>query len=119
VLRPLPQNSAVALVAAAVTGDTATVGLAVLPAMLAQTSDSREFETEADESGFLSAHPVTEERIARARTDPAAVVRQQELDSAKVLPGEFRNRWSAVLKEMTIPNTGEGRWRNDTSPARG
>jgi len=102
-MRQILQSSGVALLAAAVTADAATVGTAVagLPAILAQTSYSRGFETEADEfafdllkrsgispgifadlmerldteSGlhedfsFLSTHPVTSERIERARAE--------------------------------------------------
>jgi predicted Zn-dependent protease len=101
-LRLMLQNSAVLLVAATVVGDAATIGVAGVPAVLAQASYSREFETEADEfafallkqrdvspehfatimirmtkqnkeagakqqAGFLSTHPLTVDRIERAR----------------------------------------------------
>ena len=101
-VRNLLQNSAVAVVAATLTADAATLSVAVagLPVVLAQTKYSREFEGEADEYafellkrhdispeafaslmerlsggkdsdanpyGFLSTHPVTAERVQRAR----------------------------------------------------
>ena len=103
VMRHLLQDSAVAVAAATVTGDAATLSMAVagLPAVLAQAEYSREFESEADDFAFqllhrhgmspeafatvmekidggncaseqtaldfLSTHPVTSERIERAR----------------------------------------------------
>jgi predicted Zn-dependent protease len=100
-LRQILQSSGIALLAATVTGDAATVGTAVagLPVILAQTSYSRGFETVADDFAFdllrrnsispavfadfmerldtdselyedlsfLSTHPVTSDRIERAR----------------------------------------------------
>lgn len=94
-LRLILQNSAVLLIAATVAGDTATIGIAGIPTLLAQAKFSREFESDADEfafallkqhgkspeafarvmsrigggnqHGFLSSHPLTEERIKRAR----------------------------------------------------
>ncbi|MBI3777264.1 MAG: M48 family metallopeptidase [Gammaproteobacteria bacterium] len=101
-LRLTLQNSAVLLAVATVVGDAATLGVAAVPAVLAQTQYSREFESEADEFafallkqhgmspeafasvmlrmseanekagpnepiGFLSTHPLTQERIERAR----------------------------------------------------
>ncbi len=101
-MRSLLQNSAVAVVAAAVTSDAASLSVAVagLPTLLAQTKYSREFESAADEFAFnllkqkgysplafaslmerlaikyetdektfvyVSTHPVTEERMKRAR----------------------------------------------------
>jgi Zn-dependent protease with chaperone function len=101
-LRSVLQNSAVAVLAATVTSDAASLSVAVagLPAMMAQTKYSREFETAADDYAFrllkqkgyspaafatlmerlsknhekvermfayVSTHPVTAERIARAR----------------------------------------------------
>lgn len=53
-LRSLMQNSVVALAAAAVTSDAATLGTAVagLPTLLAQAKYSRAFETEADDYAF-------------------------------------------------------------------
>ncbi|MDH3514442.1 MAG: M48 family metallopeptidase [Gammaproteobacteria bacterium] len=101
-LRHVLQNSAVATVAATLTGDVSTLTLAVsgLPVLLAQAKYSREFELEADNYAynllkqhdlspelfaslmerlsekrplndkswsFISSHPVTEDRIARAR----------------------------------------------------
>lgn len=51
-LRLVLQNSVVALAAATVTGDAATLGVAVVPTVLAQTQYSREFESEADEFAF-------------------------------------------------------------------
>jgi Zn-dependent protease with chaperone function len=101
-LRHLLQDSAIAVAAATITADAASLSVAVagLPALLAQTKYSREFETEADEFAFqllkqrgrspeafatlmerlvgeadeaersfafLSTHPVTAERIQRAR----------------------------------------------------
>lgn len=101
-LRLMLQNSVVVLVVATVVGDAATIGVAGVPAVLAQTRYSREFETEADEfafallkqhnisperfaaimlrmaqqdrqsksrqpAGFLSTHPLTQDRIERAR----------------------------------------------------
>jgi Zn-dependent protease with chaperone function len=101
-MRSILQNSAVAVVAAAVTSDAASLSVAVagLPVLLAQTKYSREFETEADDYGFnllkkrnyspaafasimerlaekhkekrhrysfISTHPITEERVERAR----------------------------------------------------
>jgi predicted Zn-dependent protease len=101
-MRSILQNSAIAVVAAAVTSDAASLSVAVgsMPALLAQTKYSREFETAADGYAFgllkkhnyspasfasimerlfekhgkqpqmfnfISTHPVTEERIKRAR----------------------------------------------------
>jgi predicted Zn-dependent protease len=101
-LRHLLQDSAVAVVVASVTGDAASLSVAVagLPTLLAQAKYSREFESEADDFafallkqhgrspeafaslmqrlageqgdkgkglGFLSTHPVTAERVQRAR----------------------------------------------------
>jgi predicted Zn-dependent protease len=56
-LRMLLQQSALAVVAAAVTADAASLSGAIagLPAVLAQTKYSREFETEADDFGFALA----------------------------------------------------------------
>jgi Zn-dependent protease with chaperone function len=102
-MRSILQNSAIAVVAATVTSDAASLSVAVagLPALLAQTRYSREFETAADDyafrllrkrnyspaafasimerlekkhedkqqiSAFVSTHPVTEERVKRARS---------------------------------------------------
>lgn len=101
-MRSILQNSAIAVVAAAVTSDAASLSVAVggMPALLAETKYSREFETAADDYAFrllkkrnyspasfasimerlsekhgkklqmfnfVSTHPVTEERIQRAR----------------------------------------------------
>jgi predicted Zn-dependent protease len=67
-LRMLLQQSALAVVAAAVTADAATLSGAVagLPVVLAQTKYSREFETEADEFGFALArkHDISPEGFA-------------------------------------------------------
>jgi predicted Zn-dependent protease len=100
------QNSVVATAAAAVTSDAASLSVAVsgLPALVAQTKYSREFEAAADEYGFrllkqkgyspmafaslmerlakkegtetdpfsyVSTHPVTAERVQRARNAAA------------------------------------------------
>ena len=53
-MRHMLQNSAVAVVATALTADAASLSVAVagLPAVLAQTKYSRQFETEADEYAF-------------------------------------------------------------------
>lgn len=102
VMRHVLQDSAVAVAAATITGDAATLSVAVagLPSVMAQAEYSRDFETEADDYAFqllrehgmsaeafatmmeriegdcecepgaldfLSTHPVTEERIERAR----------------------------------------------------
>lgn len=102
VMRHILQDSAVAVAAATITGDAATLSLAVagLPSVLAQAEYSRDFESAADDFAFrllrehdispeafasvmerieadckrepgaldfLSTHPVTAERIARAR----------------------------------------------------
>jgi predicted Zn-dependent protease len=101
-LRSVLQNSAVAVAAAAITSDAASLSVAVagLPVLLAQTKYSREFEAAADDFAFkllkqkgysplafaslmerlewkhgrddraftyLSTHPVTEDRVKRAR----------------------------------------------------
>lgn len=101
-MRSVLQNSVVAAATAAVTSDAASLSVAVasLPAILAQTKYSREFETAADEYAFgllkqkgysprafaslmerlvksdekemgafayISTHPVTAERVRRAR----------------------------------------------------
>jgi len=101
-MRHVLQNSAVAVVAATLTADAASLSVAVagLPVLLAQTKYSREFEAEADDFAFkllkrhdrspeafatlmerlakkhdedqhafafLSTHPVTAERVKRAR----------------------------------------------------
>jgi predicted Zn-dependent protease len=107
-LRSVLQNSAIAIAVAAVTADAASLSAAVagLPALLAQTKYSRNFETAADDFafrllkqkgysplafasimerlsakhkkriegttfGYLSTHPLTAERVQRAR-DAAA-----------------------------------------------
>lgn len=105
-LRHLLQGSAVAVAAATLTADAASLSVAVagVPTLLAQTKYSREFETEADDFafallksrgrspaafatlmerlagedennrrglGFLSTHPVTAERVQRARAAAA------------------------------------------------
>jgi len=102
VMRHVLQDSAVAVAAATITGDAATLSVAVagLPSVVAQAEYSRDFETEADDFAFqllhehgmspgafatvmerieadcecepgaldfLSTHPVTGERIERAR----------------------------------------------------
>jgi predicted Zn-dependent protease len=102
VMRHVLQDSAVAVAAATITGDAATLSVAVagLPSVLAQAEYSRDFETEADDFAFqllrdhemspeafatvmerievdcecepgvldfLSTHPITGERIERAR----------------------------------------------------
>ena len=51
-LRLALQNSAVVLVVATIVGDAATLGVAAVPAVLAQAKYSREFETEADDFAF-------------------------------------------------------------------
>lgn len=101
-MRHLLQDSVVAVVAATITADAASLSVAVagLPALLARAKYSREFETEADDFAFqllkqrgrspeafatlmerlagkdeeaerdftfLSTHPVTAERVQRAR----------------------------------------------------
>jgi len=101
-MRSLLQNSAVAVVTAAVTADAASLSVAVagLPVLMAETKYSREFEAAADEFAFkllkqkgyaplafaslmerlakeyeedenmfvyVSTHPVTAERMKRAR----------------------------------------------------
>jgi len=99
-LRQVLQSSVVGLIAATVTGDAATLSAAVagLPAVLAQSSYSRKFESEADDFAldllknhgispssfadimekldtteigevfsYISTHPITSERIAKAR----------------------------------------------------
>jgi predicted Zn-dependent protease len=101
-LRLMLQDSIVVLVVATVVGDAATMGVAGVPAVLAQANYSREFEAEADEFafallkkhgvspehfatimvrlakqtmeakakqpvGFLSTHPLTRDRVERAR----------------------------------------------------
>lgn len=101
-MRHVLQDSAVALVAATITSDAASLSVAIagLPALLAQTKYSREFEASADDYAFrllkqrsyspaafaslmerlskkhegeerafayVSTHPVTAERIKRAR----------------------------------------------------
>ena len=102
VMRHVLQNTVVGVAAATITGDAATLSVAVagLPSVLAQAEYSRDFETEADdfafhllrdhgispeafatvmerieadcgcepgELDFLSTHPITRERIERAR----------------------------------------------------
>jgi Zn-dependent protease with chaperone function len=102
IMRSVLQNSVVAVAAAAVTSDAASLSVAVagLPTLLAQTKYSREFEAAADEYSFnllkqkgysptafaslmerlakkyekeagafayISTHPVTAERVQRAR----------------------------------------------------
>lgn len=100
VMRHVVQSSVAGIVAAAITADAASLGLAVtaLPVAVAQARYSRGFESEADEfafqrlkqtqrspaafaaimerldnsekesrSDFLSSHPLTADRVARAR----------------------------------------------------
>jgi predicted Zn-dependent protease len=100
-MRQILQSSFVALAAATITADAASLSVAVtgLPLILAKTKYSRDFETEADEFAFdllkrhdispeafatlmerldkeskamkrlsfISTHPITHERIQRAR----------------------------------------------------
>jgi Zn-dependent protease with chaperone function len=101
-MRHVLQDSAIAVLVAAVTSDAASLGVAVsgLPVLLAQAKYSRDFETEADEFAFellkrrgyspeafatimerlsrnhkesdrafsfVSTHPVSDQRIQRAR----------------------------------------------------
>ena len=103
-LKLVVQDSVIAVVVAAMTGDAASVGVTALPTILAQRGYSRQFETEADDfafdllkrhdrspnsfadimnrmaqaggkkgnsggatNAFLSTHPLTQERIERAR----------------------------------------------------
>jgi len=100
-MRQMLQSSFVALAAATITADAASLSAAVagLPVILAQTKYSRDFETEADEFAFdllkhhhipteafasfmerldkdsksmkklsfISTHPITQERVKRAR----------------------------------------------------
>jgi predicted Zn-dependent protease len=101
-MRHVLQDSITAVIAATITGDAASLSVAVagLPALLAQTKYSRDFEAEADEFafrllkqhgispkafaslmerlakghdkteralGFVSTHPITAERVQRAR----------------------------------------------------
>ena len=67
-MRHLLQNSAVALVIATATADAASLSAAVtgLPVLLAQTSYSRAFETEADSFAFalLKQHDISPEAFA-------------------------------------------------------
>ncbi len=65
-LRLMLQNAAVLLAVSTVVGDAATLGLAVVPTVLAQTQYSREFETEADEFAFalLKQHGVSPDAFA-------------------------------------------------------
>jgi len=68
VMRHVLQNSAVAVAAAAITGDAATLSVAVagLPAVVAQADYSRKFETEADDYAFqlLRDHGISPEAFA-------------------------------------------------------
>jgi len=115
-LRLMLQNSVVVLVVATVIGDAATIGVAGVPAILAQTRYSREFESEADgfafallrqhdispehfanimlrlaeqgekgkaqqTTGFLSTHPMTQDRIERARAAAQAAPDHTPIDS--------------------------------------
>jgi predicted Zn-dependent protease len=117
-LRSLLQNSAVAVVAAAVTSDAASLSVAVagLPVLVAQTKYSREFESAADEFAFkllkqkgysplafaslmerlaekhkleesafayISTHPITEERVKRARDAAVSVPQGAGSDDIK------------------------------------
>ncbi len=117
-MRSLLQNSAVAVAAAAVTSDAASLSVAVagVPVLLAQTKYSREFEAAADEFAFkllkqkgysplafaslmerlaekhkreerayayISTHPITEERVKRARDAAVSVPQGAEVDGIK------------------------------------
>lgn len=65
-LRLMLQNSVVVLAVATVVGDAATLGVAAIPAVLAQTRYSREFESEADEFAFtrLKQRGISPEKFA-------------------------------------------------------
>ena len=117
-MRSLLQNSAVAVVAAAVTADAASLSVAVagLPVLIAQTKYSREFEAAADEFAFkllkqkgysplafaslmerlaekhkleehafayVSTHPITDERVKRARNAAVSVPQGAGFDDIK------------------------------------
>jgi tetratricopeptide (TPR) repeat protein len=117
-MRSLLQNSAVAVTAAAVTSDAASLSVAVagIPVLLAQTKYSREFEAAADEFAFkllkqkgysplafaslmerlakkheeeesafayVSTHPVTAERVKRARDAAVPVPQGTGVDDIK------------------------------------
>ncbi len=122
-LRSVLQNSIVAVAAATVTSDAASLSVAVagLPALVAQTKYSREFETAADDYAFgllrqkgyspaafaslmvrlakkheqdermfafISTHPVTEDRVNRAR------------DAAQQQPDQPQSRQSQVSADV-------------------
>ncbi len=139
-IRSVLQNSIVAVAAATVTSDAASLSVAVagLPALLAQTKYSREFETEADDYtfrllkqkgcspaafaslmdrlakkyeqeehifAFVSTHPVTADRVNRAR-DSAQEQRSQTQVIQPQLSVDVHNEisnYSSVIKFNLIP----------------
>lgn len=66
-LRLIIQDSAVAVIAATIIGDVATLGAAGVPAILAQAKYSREFETQSDDFAFalLKKHGISPENFAK------------------------------------------------------
>ncbi|HTG00201.1 MAG TPA: M48 family metalloprotease [Nitrospirota bacterium] len=117
-VRSILQNSVVAVAAATVTSDAASLSTAVagLPVMVAQTKYSRQFEASADEFAFkllkqknyspaafaslmerlaekykgdehayayISTHPLTEERVRRAREESVSAVSNADITNIK------------------------------------
>lgn len=66
-LRLIIQDSAVAVIAATISGDVATLGAAGVPAILAQAKYSREFEAQSDDFAFalLKKHGISPEHFAK------------------------------------------------------
>lgn len=66
-LRLIIQDSMVAVVAATIIGDVATLGAAGVPAILAQAKYSREFEAQSDDFAFvlLKKHGISPENFAK------------------------------------------------------
>lgn len=66
-LRHILQDSVVVLVAATIAGDAATLGIAGVPALLAQAKYSREFESQADDFAFslLKQRGISPEHFAK------------------------------------------------------
>jgi hypothetical protein len=95
-MRSVLQNSAIAVVAATVTADAASLSAAVsgLPALLAQTKYSREFESEADAYAF---------RLLRQKNYPPAAFASLMERLAK----KYENTEHALDFVSTHPSTAE------------
>lgn len=111
VMRHVLQNSAVAVAAATITGDAATLSVAVagLPSVLAQAEYSRDFETESDDFAFqlLRKHGMSPEAFATVmeRIEDDCECEPGALDflSSHPITGERIERAHAAAQALEIP----------------